>query len=67
MKYAIKITGCRWQGEYDGADTVREARERALVDFVPFVPEHATVRIVSFSDDGMRVRTEEYVQEGRYT
>jgi hypothetical protein len=54
-KYAIKVVGGRNAGEYDGADTIPAAVRRAQREFVPYVDRNATVNVVRFSKDGLRV------------
>ena len=65
-RYAIKISGGRYDGEYDGGNTVTAATKRALQDFAPHVEARASIRIVRFSKDGLRVIDVAMVKEAAY-
>ncbi len=69
MKYSIKISGCgRYNGEYEGADTLRDVRALAA-GFLPEC-ENGKVSIVKFMfgpglpEDGL-VETVEVFYDGR--
>lgn len=63
MKYAIKISGGRYAGEYDGADTIEATSQKAREDFAPFVEAHAVVKVVHFCDEGLRVYVDAIVKD----
>lgn len=68
MRYAkgfhIKVSGSRqYEGEYAGGATLAAAVKRAREEFVPHVGAHDSVRIVRFSQDGLRVYTVKVVKE----
>lgn len=66
-RYAIKVSGGRFAGEYDGANTVEEAADRARAEYVPHVEPFAIVKIVHFSKDGLRVFVDRIVKSADYS
>jgi len=66
MKYAIRIDGGRYAGEYDGGATVAAATKRALEDFAMHVEPRASIRIVRFSADGEKVITVATIKEAHH-